>query len=97
MTTKFEDCGTPKAYHRHRRVPEDACQPCKDAIAEYERTREKKPFQGPKPRPECGSDKAYHAHVRRHETPCDHCKRAHADEVRIRRETARVVKFMARA
>jgi DNA-binding transcriptional ArsR family regulator len=32
-------CGTPKGYKRHKRVGEDACRDCKDALNEYTRLR----------------------------------------------------------
>lgn len=33
------ECGTNSGYHKHRRVPEDACVPCKQAHAEAESLR----------------------------------------------------------
>lgn len=32
-----KECGTWQAYKRHKRHKEDACQPCKDAYAEWMR------------------------------------------------------------
>lgn len=32
------DCGTPAAYRRHRRRGEEPCQPCREAVAAYQRT-----------------------------------------------------------
>ena len=33
----LQPCGTRAAYRRHRRAGEQACQPCKDAVAAYKR------------------------------------------------------------
>lgn len=33
----LQPCGTQAAYRRHRRAGEQACQPCKDAVAAYKR------------------------------------------------------------
>lgn len=33
----LQPCGTRAAYRRHRRLGENACQPCKDAAAAYKR------------------------------------------------------------
>jgi hypothetical protein len=39
MARKVAKCGTTGGYNKHRRLGEEACTPCKTAIADYRRTR----------------------------------------------------------
>jgi hypothetical protein len=61
--------GTRTGYNRHRRVPEDACQPCLDANAEYTRLHATHIAHRIAP---CGTKAARRRH-RRHEEACERC------------------------
>ena len=90
-------CGTPAGYKQHRRLDEDACDPCKAALAAYSReyrvrvltgvTVVKKGFSPER----CGSYAGYARH-KRHDVPvCTLCEVAHADymdEYRANRKAA---------
>lgn len=66
-----QPCGTPAAYHRHRRNGEEACRPCKDAI----NTRNVKSPYPPRVA-ECGTASGADRHRRAGEEICERCRLA---------------------
>lgn len=79
-TTAHRSCGTQSGYVRHARLKEDACRPCKDAHAAYNRGRYRALY-GPPHFPAasydaCGTTYGYQRHRRRREDVCAECRAA---------------------
>ena len=77
-------CGTTTGYKEHGNYGEEACQPCKTALAEYSRNYRIRVRNGemiPKAfQPDrCGSYAGYKRHIKRNLPPCKPCLVAHAD------------------
>lgn len=72
-------CGTVAGYQRHRKtLKEPACQPCKDAAAEYRRELEHRRGRSkPRTYQPCGTNAAHQRHLALGETPCEPCSEAH--------------------
>ena len=96
-SNEHPECGTYRGYNRHTDHGEPACQPCKDAWAEYRRVNREQTKQGlrePKViRPaECGTRSGYNRHVKDKTPICQPCGDAYNAEQReahARREAAR--------
>lgn len=82
-TTFTSQCGTAQGYFYHTRHKEPACQPCKDAYALRERTRQRAKRENLKP---CGTNAAYVRHQANSEEPCEPCKKARTEYLRERHE-----------
>lgn len=80
-TSRWDDCGQPKAYRRHIRGGEKPCQPCRAGRRAAERERgdrrreEARQRAGTAHRP-CGSVHGLKRHREAGEEPCDVCRAA---------------------
>jgi hypothetical protein len=84
VSTKLQPvrCGTPQGYRRHRKLGEDACRPCKDAINAL---NPKSPY--PPRIAECGTRSGVNRHKRNGEPTCEACLAADAKYMREYRAT----------
>lgn len=92
------ECGTIRGYRWHRKQREEQCQACKDAMAEYARSRHGKKTSthpGRQLQP-CGTDAAYNRHKQHGEEACDPCKAAHAQVTNIDGKVRRILAAMTR-
>lgn len=71
-------CGTINGYQRHRRHGELACDECKKAAADYERTRYVKVGTSTRRKPlaEHGTTARYRMHIKDGEKACEPCRDA---------------------
>lgn len=74
-------CGTMAAYRRHKYYGEPACDPCQEAIREYERKRYAtgKRYVRKTADPKCGTVAGYHRHRREGENTCEPCREANRE------------------
>jgi hypothetical protein len=91
-----EKCGTYAGYKQHQKFGQEACRPCKDALAAYCRDR----YHARKHLPprvygfspdKCGTYAGYARHKRSEVPPCEPCKDAWAgymNEYRAQRKAA---------
>ena len=85
----YPDCGSERAYKRHRRHGERACLDCLRAHASYVAEQQAKPRRRPRHiKPACGTEEGYQYHRARDEERCAACKAAHSRHNSARRAVA---------
>lgn len=75
---RVAECGTRPGYVRHRNLGEEPCAPCREANADYIRTRHHAP-KNPAALPpiDHGTPRGYRQHHYRGEPACQPCKDAY--------------------
>lgn len=89
-----EKCGTTAGHKQHRTLGIPVCEPCREAMADYNREYRRRRQAGAAVRTgfnpdKCGTYAGYHRHLRSGVPACDACTVANSDYLHNFREARR--------